>query len=181
MWGYWRVYNILQTGNYPYESTDVMRPLQELPDRKGRIPKGTTSDKLVGKTMNWFGKKFHITDKGKSDWTKAEPVVNIKDWVKYMLPPQGQDGHHDDPIKQIKAYDGSVLDYSWKNTQALSERDSVIKWPKYKSPHPGKRHPIQFSPLTGKLAWPHLAPHFGKRVPFARNHGGAPWWSHSTC
>ena len=175
MWGYWRVYNILQTGNYPYESTDVMRPLQELPDRKGRIPKGTTSDKLVGKTMNWFGKKFHITDKGKSDWTKAEPVVNIKDWVKYMLPPQGQDGHHDDPIKQIKAYDGSVLDYSWKNTQALSERDSVIKWPKYKSPHPGKRHPIQFSPLTGKLAWPHLAPHFGKRVPFARNHGGAPW------
>ncbi|MBT6586145.1 MAG: multicopper oxidase domain-containing protein, partial [Gammaproteobacteria bacterium] len=27
----------------------------------------------------------------------------------------------------------------------------------------------------GKLAWPHMTPHFGKRVPFARNHGGAPW------
>ena len=25
MWGYWRVYNILQTGNYPFESTDIMR------------------------------------------------------------------------------------------------------------------------------------------------------------
>ena len=175
MWGYWRVYNTLQTGNYPFESTDVMRPLQELPDRKGRIPTGTTSDKLVGKTMDWFGKKFHIVDKGKSNWDKEDPTVNIKDWVKYMLPPKGQPGHHDDPIKQIKAYDGSVWDYDWKGSQALSERETIIKWPKFKTPHPGKRHAIQFSPNTGKLAWPHMTPHFGKRVPFARNHGGAPW------
>jgi manganese oxidase len=174
MWGYWRVYNVLQDGNYPTGSTDVMRPLKELPDRVGRIPHGQTSDKLVGRTMDWFGKKFHIVDKGKSDWSKEDPTVNIKDWVKYMLPPKGQPGHHDDPIKQIKAYDGSVWDYDWKGNQALSERESVIKWPKYKSPHPGKRHPIMFD-QHGKLAWPHLAPHFGKRVPFARHHGGAPW------
>jgi FtsP/CotA-like multicopper oxidase with cupredoxin domain len=175
MWGYWRVYNTLQTGNYPKESTDIMRPLQELPDRKGRIPTGTTSDKLVGKTMDWFGKKFHIVDNGKSDWSVEDPTVNIKDWVKYMLPPKGQPGHHDDPIKQIKAYDGSVWDYGWKGSQALSERETIIEWPKFKTPHPGKRHPIQFSPNTGKLAWPHMTPHFGKRVPFARHHGGAPW------
>ena len=174
MWGYWRVYNVLQDGNYPTGSTDVMRPLKELPDRVGRIPHGQTSDKLVGKTMDWFGKKFHIVDKGKSDWSVDDPTVNIKDWVKYMLPPKGQPGHYDDPIKQIKAYDGSVWDYDWKGNQVLSERESVIKWPKYKSPHPGKRHPIMFD-QHGKLAWPHLAPHFGKRVPFARNHGGAPW------
>ena len=174
MWGYWRVYNVLQDGNYPTGSTDVMRPLKELPDRVGRIPHGQTSDKLVGRTMDWFGKKFHIVDKGKSDWSKEDPTVNIKDWVKYMLPPKGQPGHHDDPIKQIKAYDGSVWDYDWKGNQVLSERESVIKWPKYKSPHPGKRHPIMFD-QHGKLAWPHLAPHFGKRVPFARHHGGAPW------
>jgi len=37
MWGYWRVYNTLQSGNYPFGSTDIMPPLQELPDRKGRI------------------------------------------------------------------------------------------------------------------------------------------------
>jgi FtsP/CotA-like multicopper oxidase with cupredoxin domain len=174
MWGYWRVYNVLQDGNYPTGSTDVMRPLKELPDRVGRIPHGQTSDKLVGRTMDWFGKKFHIIDKGKSDWSKEDPTVNIKDWVKYMLPPKGQPGHHDDPIKQIKAYDGSVWDYDWKGNQVLSERESIIEWPKYKSPHPGKRHPIMFD-QHGKLAWPHLNPHFGKRVPFARHHGGAPW------
>jgi len=175
MWGYWRVYNVLQDGNYPFGSTDVMRPLKELPDREGRIPHGVSSDKLVGKTMDWFGKKFHVTGKGNSDWSKESPVVNIKSWVKYMLPPKGQPGHTDDERGQILSYDGSVWDYGWKGTTALSERESTAKWPKYKSPHPGKRHPIQFSPLTGKLAWPHMTPHFGKRVPFARHHGGAPW------
>jgi len=40
---------------------------------------------------------------------------------------------------------------------------------------PGKRPPILFEPKTGKLAWPHFKPHFGKRVPFARHHGPAPW------
>ncbi|MBT5765121.1 MAG: multicopper oxidase domain-containing protein, partial [Nitrospina sp.] len=38
MWGYWRVYNTIQSGNYPLGSTDIMRPLVELPDRAGRIP-----------------------------------------------------------------------------------------------------------------------------------------------
>jgi hypothetical protein len=175
MWGYWRVYNVLQDGNYPFGSTDVMRPLKELPDRAGRIPKGVSSDKLVGKTMDWFGKKFQIVGKGNSDWSKESPVVNIKSWVKYMLPPQGKPGHTDDEIGQIKSYDGSVWDYGWKGVTAMSEREATYPMAKYKSPHPGKRHPLQFSPLTGKLAWPHMTPHFGKRVPFARHHGGAPW------
>ena len=175
MWGYWRVYNTLQNGNYPFGSTDIMRPLAELPDRKGRIPQGVSSDKIAGKTMDWFGTKFKVVKKGKSDWTKDTRVVNIKDWVKYMLPPQGRPGHTDDEKGQILSYDGSVWDYAWKGNKALSERESTDKNPKFKPPHPGKRHPIQFSPLTGKLAWPHMTPHFGKRVPFARNHGGAPW------
>ena len=50
------------------------------------------------------------------------------------------------------------------------------RWPKYNlTKFPGKRHTMQFHPTNGKLAWPHMTPHFGKRVPFARNHGGAPW------
>ncbi|MDP7058613.1 MAG: hypothetical protein QF434_09560, partial [Nitrospinaceae bacterium] len=84
MWGYWRVYNTIQNGNYPLGSTDVMVPLMELPDRAGRIPQGQTSDQLVGKTMDWFGTKFKIVGSGKSDWTKETRVVNVKDWVKYM-------------------------------------------------------------------------------------------------
>ncbi len=175
MWGYWRVYNTLQDGNYPFGSTDVMRPLQELPDRKGYIPKGISSDKLVGKTMNWYGKKFKIVDSGASKWDQEIPVVNIKDWVKSMLPPQGKPGHTDDEKGQILAYDGTVWDYAWDKNRALSEREATYPMAKYKSPHPGKRHSIQFHPTNGKLAWPHMTPHFGKRVPFARHHGGAPW------
>ena len=175
MWGYWRVYNTLQYGNYPFGSTDTMRPLKELPDRAGFIPKGVHSDQLVGKTMNWFGKRFEIVGKGNSDWTKETPRVHIKSWVKYQLPPQGNPGHTDDEVAQIKSYDGSVLGWGWKGQTAMSEKESTIKNPKYKSPHPGKRHPLQFDPVSGKIAWPHLTPHFGKRVPFARHHGGAPW------
>jgi len=175
MWGYWRVYNTLQDGNYPFGSTDIMVPLVELPDRAGRIPHGVTSDKLVGQTLDWFGTKFSIVDNKPSDWTQETRVVNIKDWVKYMLPPQGKPGHTDDEKASIKSYDGSVNDWIWKGNTAMTEKESTYDTAKYKSPHPGKRHPIQFSPLSGKLAWPHLTPHFGKRVPFARHHGGAPW------
>ena len=175
MWGYWRVYNTLQDGNYPFGSTDVMRPLIELPDRKGYIPKGVSSTELVGKTMNWYGKKFKIADGGKSKWDQEVPVVNIKDWVKQMLPPQGQPGHTDDEKGQILAYDGTVWDYGWDGNKALSEREATYPMAKYTSPIPGKRFPMQFHPTNGKLAWPHMTPHFGKRVPFARHHGGAPW------
>jgi hypothetical protein len=129
MWGYWRVYNTLQNGNYPFGSTDIMRPLAELPDRKGRIPQGVSSDKIAGKTMDWFGTKFKVVKKGKSDWTKDTRVVNIKDWVKYMLPPQGRPGHTDDEKGQILSYDGSVWDYAWKGNKALSERESTDKNP----------------------------------------------------
>ena len=175
MWGYWRVYNTIQNGNYPLGSTDIMRPLKELPDRAGYIPKGVSSDKLVGKTMNWYGKKFKIVDKGNSKWDQETPVVHIKSWVKYMLPPKGQPGHTSDAKGQTLSYDGTVWDYAWKGNRALSEREANFPMAKFKSPRPGKRHPLQFHPTNGKLAWPHMTPHFGKRVPFARHHGGAPW------
>ncbi|MFQ5579945.1 MAG: multicopper oxidase domain-containing protein, partial [Nitrospiria bacterium] len=176
MWGYWRVYNTIQSGDYPFVSTDAMVPLKELPDRKGRIPRGVTSDKLVGKTMNWFDKKWNITKKT-SDWSKPIPDVSIKDWVKMMLPPAGEPGHTSDEKGQILAYDASVWDYTWKGLKALGEKEDTGQFPnpKYKSPMPGKRPPILFNPKTGKTSWPHFKPHFGKRVPFARHHGGSPW------
>ena len=76
MWGFWRVYNTLQT---PGSQTDVMKPLVELPDRKGKIKPAVSSDKLVGTMVDWYGgKKYEIT-KDKTDW-KSNPVkVSIKD------------------------------------------------------------------------------------------------------
>ncbi|MBI1821735.1 MAG: multicopper oxidase domain-containing protein [Nitrospirae bacterium] len=176
MWSYWRVYNTLQSGNYPFASTDVMPSLQELPDRKGRMKLPVTSDQLVGKTMDWFDKKWHITA-GQSDWSKPIPDINIKDWVKMMVPPAGQPGHTSDEKGQIEAYDATVWDWSWDGNKALGEPEATgtFDFPKYKSPMPGKRPPILFDAKTGKTAWPHFKPHFGKRVPFARHHGPAPW------
>jgi len=172
MWGFWRVYNTLQIEG---AQTDVMIPLVELPDRTGLMKPAVSSDKLVGKTVDWFGgKKYEIT-KDKTDW-KANPVkVSIKDWAEYMLPPQGLPGKTEDQVKQAKAHDATVVNWKWEGTTALNEPETPHKWADYASPTPLKRPPITFDPTTGKLAFPWLRPHLGKRPPFAPNHGGAPW------
>jgi len=172
MWGYWRVYNTLQQGE---THNDVMPDLRELPDRKGRIKGPVTSDQLVGKTVDWFGKTFQIVDKGKSNWKSNPAVVNIKDWVEMQLPPQGKPGHKDDEKGQTVSYDATVLDWTWNGSRAMSEKESTIDNPKYKSKTPGQRRAIFFEPATGKTSFPHLTPHFGKRVMFSPGHVGAPW------
>ncbi len=177
MWGYWRVYNTLQVEGF---HNDVMPALRELPDRQGRIGKPVTSDKLVGTTVDWFGKKFKIVGKGKSNWKATPAVVNIKDWVEMQLANQGLPGHAKDELGQLKAYDATVMDWVWKGARAMSEKEATLgpnpkyhpSWQGYK---PGERRPIWFEPVTGKVAWPWVTPHFGKRVPFANDHNPAPW------
>jgi len=164
MWGYWRVYNTIQQGD---SRNDIMPDLRELPDRKGRIKTPISSDKLIGQTVDWFGKQFTITDKGKSNWTTNPATITVKDWVTMQMPTMGKPGHKDDEKGQLVSYDATVLDWAWEGNRAMSEKESTTDNPKYKSTHPGKRHPIMFEPLTGKVAWPHLTPHFGKRAMFS--------------
>ena len=172
MWGFWRVYNTLQA---PGSQTDVMKPLVELPDRKGKIKLAVSSDKLVGTTVDWYGGKKYEVTKDKTDW-KSNPVkVSIKDWVEYMLPPQGLPGKTEDQVKQAQAHDATVVNWKWDGALALNEPETPHKWADYESPTPLKRPAITFDPQTGKLAFPWLRPHLGKRPPFAPNHGGAPW------
>src|SRR6266487_121912 len=172
MWGYWRVYNTMQEGDV---HNDVMPDLRELPDRKGRMKAGISSDKLIGKTLDWFGKTFKIIDKGKSNWKSNPAVVTIKDWVEMQLPNQGLPGHKTDEKEQIVSYDASVMDWAWKGSTAMTEKESTIANPRYKPEKPGERLPFLFEPTTGKVAWPHLKPHFGKRVMFSHDHNPAPW------
>jgi hypothetical protein len=177
MWGYWRVYNTMQE---PGVQNDVMAPMRELPDRLGRIHKPVSSDQLVGKTVNWFGKQFKIVGKGKSNWKTEPAVVNIKDWVEMQLSNQGKPGHVDDEKGQLIAYDATVMDWVWQDNKAMSEKEATLGGnPKYKPEllgyKSGERHAIRFEPTTGKVAWPWLTPHFGKRVPFSNDHNGAPW------
>ncbi|MDH3503462.1 MAG: LysM peptidoglycan-binding domain-containing protein, partial [Nitrospirota bacterium] len=118
--------------------------------------------------------------KGKSDWNAEPAVVNIKDWVEMQLSNQGKPGHTDDELGQMKAYDATVIDWVWNGAKAMSEKEPTIgENPKY---HPewqgytaGERRAIWFEPTTGKVAWPWLTPHFGKRVPFSNDHNPAPW------
>lgn len=174
MWGYGRTYNTLQVGQY---HTDTMPDLRELPDRSGRIQTGVTSDKLVGKTLDWFGKTFQIVDKSqKTDWKAG--VVNIKDWVEMQVPTMGKPGHKEDEKGQVLAYDATVWDWKWDGNKALGERESTAKNPKY--PAAAKwdnstRPAILFEAKTGKVSFPLVKPHFGKRIMFPPNHNGAPW------
>jgi FtsP/CotA-like multicopper oxidase with cupredoxin domain len=172
MWAFWRVYNSLQTPGF---QTDVMAPLQELPDRTGKMKPPVDSTKLIGTTVSWYGgKKFEITAE-KTDWNASPQKVSIKDWVEMMLPPQGMPGKTADEKGQTMAYDASVLDWVWDGKKAMNEKETTFVWPDYKSSTPGQRVPVVFDPQTGKLAWPQLKPHIGKRPPFAPNHGGAPF------
>ena len=172
MWGFWRVYNTLQGSEH---KNDLMPVLRELPDRQGIIKPGVTSDQLVGTTVDWMGKRFSLLKNSKSNWIAHPALVSITDWVNMQLPTQGQPGHQEDEQGQTLAYDATVLDWSWDNYIAMSEKESTIPNPKYRSPTPNQRRPLLFEPLTGKIAWPHLTPHFGKRPPFAPNHNPAPW------
>ena len=177
MWGYWRVYNTLQV---PGIQNDVMAPLRELPDRVGRINRPVTSEQLVGTTVNWFGSQFRIVESGTTDWKTDPPVVTLKDWVSMQLSNQGKPGHQDDELGQLKAYDATVVDWVWDGNRAMSEKEpSIGENPKYQPAwqgyEPGKRRPIWFEPATGKVAWPWLTPHFGKRAPFSNDHNPAPW------
>ncbi|MEQ1563884.1 MAG: hypothetical protein ABL935_10835 [Nitrospiraceae bacterium] len=176
MWGYGRFYNTLQVGA---AHTDTMPDLAELPDRKGRMKQGVSSDKLIGTTVDWFGKVFKIVDKSqKTNWKSDPVIVNIKDWVEMFVPAAGQPGHTNDEKAQIISYDSTVWDWKWDGNIARGERESTAKNPKYPAAakwDDSTRPAILFDPTTAKMSWPLFKPHFGKRVPFSANHSGAPW------
>ncbi len=176
MWGYGRFYNTLQVGA---AHTDTMPDMRELPDRIGRMKVGVNSAKLIGTTVDWFGKSFKIVDKNqKSDWKSNPAIVNVKDWVEMFVPAQGKPGHTDDEKGQIMAYDATVWDWKWDGNVAKGERESTTVNPKYPAAakwDDSTRPDILFDPTTGKMAWPLFKPHYGKRVPFSANHSGAPW------
>jgi len=150
MWGIWRVYNTKQDGQ---ASTDSLPALRELPDRGGRVEPAVASPALVGKAVDWYGKGFTI---GAGD---------LAAWVERQLPPPGLP----------KGQDAAVLDWRRQGDAYLNEPETDKSWPGYQPRAPGSRPPIAFDPQTGKLAYPFLGPHLGKRPPFAPNHGPAPF------
>ncbi len=150
MWGVWRVYNTKQDGP---ASTDAMPPLRELPDRAGGVKPAVPAPDLVGTVVDWSGKRFTIDRDG------------LVPWVERQLPPSGVP----------RGYDASVMDWRRDGDSYLNEPETDQAWPGYRPRAPGTRPPVTFDPVTGKLAYPFLRPHLGRRPPFAPNHGPAPY------
>ncbi|MGQ0521205.1 MAG: multicopper oxidase domain-containing protein [Actinomycetota bacterium] len=150
MWGLWRVYNTEQDGP---ASTDGLPPLRELGDRREQVVPAVPAPALAGTTVDWSGKSSRI-DAG-----------DLGAWVERQLPPRGTP----------RGYDASVMDWAREGDQFLNEPETDQVWPGYRARAPGTRPPITFDPRTGKLAYPFLRPHLGRRPPFAPNHGPAPF------
>ena len=150
MWMIWRVYDTLQDGA---TSQDAMPGLVELPDELGQMRTAVTSEALIGTTVDWKGQSFQIT------------ADNLSMWVERQLPPAGV----------THGYDASVLDWKREGDRYLNEPETDRAWPGYRPTAPGSRTPLFFDPRSGKLAYPFLRPHLGKRPPFAPDHGPAPF------
>lgn len=149
MWGLWRVYNTLQNTDPTGRTTDELPSLQELPNRVGEMPIAVTSKDLG-----------RITFAAGNGQTR-----DLKTWVEAQLPPQGKP----------RGYDASVLDWTRDGELYLNESNDARVWEGYSSRTPNEQPAILFDPRTGKLAYPFLRPHLGKRPPFAPNHGPAPY------
>ncbi len=173
MWAYWRTYNTLQAKGV---QTDEMAPLMELPDRKGQMFAAVDSTKLVGKTVEWFGKTMTIGGK-KTD--PAKNVFTLSDWVEMQLPPKGRPGNQKGWKEQIIANDASVWNWEKKGNLYLGEPETMVNWAKYKPAwlglKAGQRPSLKFDPATGKRAYPDMHPHFGKRPPFSPGKSPAPY------
>jgi FtsP/CotA-like multicopper oxidase with cupredoxin domain len=150
MWGIWRVYNTLQDGP---SSTDTLPPLAELPHRPGAVQAAVPSPDLVGRTVDRAGLLSTLL------------ADELAAWVERQLPPPGRAG----------AEDASVHDWAREGLMYLGEPETPHEWPAYRAREPGARRPLLFDPRTGKLAYPFLQPHLGRRPPFAPNHGPAPF------
>jgi manganese oxidase len=127
--------------------------LAELPDRSGLMAWPVTSAGLLGRNVSGVS----LLDEDA-----------VRAWVAAQLPPAGvPDG-----------YDASVWDWTMASTPdgpvALGEPETPFVWPNYESPAPGERPILLFNPLDGRLSYPFLKPHLGKRPPFAPAHGPAP-------
>ncbi|MBI3977739.1 MAG: multicopper oxidase domain-containing protein [Chloroflexi bacterium] len=156
MWSFWRVFNTRQSDLAP------------LPDRTPP-PDAVDSADLVGRTM--------------PDGTVITKQ-NLDDWIRPQLPPQGVPNSDQD----ASVWNWTVDRSSPNRPIYLGEPEDPGPWPNLPNlvpGHPGSmpgdqlagdRPRILFNPLNGRIAYPLLRPHIGKRPPFSPyGHSGAPY------
>ena len=127
--------------------------LAELPDRAGRVPRAVTSLGLLGRAMP----DGRVLD-----------AASVRGWVEAQLPPRGVPDEGD-----AGAWDWALVE-TGRGPLYLGEPRGDRSWPNHQETAPGERPALRFNPLDGRLAYPFLTPHLGKRPPFAPAHGPAP-------
>ena len=164
MWGFWRVYDTAQPGFAP------------LPDRAAPAT-AVTSAGLIGRTM--------------PDGTTLT-AANLDDWIRPQLPTQGVSKSKQDATVWNYAVDRSnpaapVYLGEPEDTSTWVDDNNLPQFPGHPTAYPGDtfrklgsekvaRPVIQFDPVNGRIAFPLLRTHVGKRPPFSPNgHSGAPW------
>jgi len=95
-----------------------------------------------------------------SDELSPELAPRIED----LLPPRGT------PTEG----DASVWNWSVEEGVHVGEPEDARSWPGH-TPATTGRPALLFDPRDGRLAYPHLRPHLGRRPPFAPGHGPAPY------
>jgi FtsP/CotA-like multicopper oxidase with cupredoxin domain len=138
-----------------WRTYDTRQPgLAELPDRQGETPAPVDSTDLLGTRLP---NGTVLTEE------------NVDGWIRDQLPPQGQ-----------PRPDGASV-WNWTTTSSddgplyLGEPAAETAWANHEPEDPGERDPITFNPENGRVAFPLLEPHLGKRPPFAPRHGPAPY------
>lgn len=192
MWAFWRVFDTMQTG--ALWQVDPLHSLTELPDRAGMTPFAVDSTRLIDRKMP--------SGRTLTDGATSDTNLNIDDWMKTKIPPQGDPGPEKD-------YDASVWD--WERVDDITQLDRLARedstmptlallqslgfnplpgnplylgepetmrvWPNYQAPPgaAGKRLPIMFNPANAYPAYSLLRPHLGRRPPFPPMRSGSPW------
>ena len=87
----------------------------------------------------------------------------------------GKPGHKDDEKGQIVSYDATVLDWAWEGTRAMSEKESTIDNPKYKSTPSGQAASDHVRAVDRQSGLAASDPAFRETGMFSPNHVGAPW------
>ena len=158
MWGIWRVYNTRQDGPLPrgrLGSLDGLPALAELPDRPGRVLPAVTSRELVG------------TDGGLA---RADVPDHARRPGGVGRAPASAAGR----APGLRRRRAGLA----RGRRPVPERarDRGRSWPGYRSRAPrANARPWASIRRPGKLAYPFLRPHLGKRPPFAPGHGPAPF------
>ena len=152
MWSFWRVYNTGQTDLAP------------LPDRGGPAT-AVDSTQLIGKSFNG---------------TTIANTTDLDNWIRPQLPPQGTPKTGQDPTVLNWTTDPKGLVLNEPEDPTVAPDSAQVQ-----SGHPnlllgdqlvGNRPKMLFDPATGRLAYPMLRTHIGKRPPFTPNgHSGAPY------